>query len=133
MRIIILISCIGILGLFLGAQIPVTLTSNEVDAAVSDAIAQLENAAQDAGEAKPQIDEDEVTEAVQLAIEQLESKQKRRLKFLFAAYFVIWLAIMLYVLRLGRQQQALELRLSQLEQETSDGEEESETDSEPTN
>ncbi|MYF97717.1 CcmD family protein [Candidatus Poribacteria bacterium] len=116
MRIIIIITFIGILGLFLIAQIPVTLTSNEVDAAVSDAIAQVENAAEDAGEAKPQIDEDEVTKAVELAVEQLESKQKRRLKFLFAAYLVIWLAIMLYVLRLGRQQSKLEQRLSQLEQ-----------------
>lgn len=116
MRIIIIITFIGIFGLFLIAQIPVTLTSNEVDAAVSDAIAQVENAAEDAGEAKPQIDEDEVTKAVELAVEQLESKQKRRLKFLFAAYLVIWLAIMLYVLRLGRQQSKLEQRLSQLEQ-----------------
>ena len=116
MRIIIIIIFIGIFGLFLIAQIPVTLTSNEVDAAVSDAIAQVENAAEDAGEAKPQIDEDEVTKAVELAVERLESKQKRRLKFLFAAYLVIWLAIMLYVLRLGRQQSKLEQRLSQLEQ-----------------
>lgn len=116
MRIIIIITFIGIFGLFLIAQIPVTLTSNEVDAAVSDAIAQVENAAEDAGEAKPQIDEDEVTKTVELAVEQLESKQKRRLKFLFAAYLVIWLAIMLYVLRLGRQQSKLEQRLSQLEQ-----------------
>ncbi len=116
MRIIIIIIFIGIFGLFLIAQIPVTLTSNEVDAAVSDAIAQVENAAEDAGEAKPQIDEDEVTKTVELAVEQLESKQKRRLKFLFAAYLVIWLAIMLYVLRLGRQQSKLEQRLSQLEQ-----------------
>ena len=116
MRIIIIITFIGIFGLFLIAQIPVTLTSNEVDAAVSDAIAQVENAAEEAGEAKPQIDEDEVTKAVELAVERLESKQKRRLKFLFAAYLVIWLAIMLYVLRLGRQQSKLEQRLSQLEQ-----------------
>lgn len=116
MRIIIIITFIGIFGLFLIAQIPVTLTSNEVDAAVSDAIAQVENAAEDAGKAKPQIDEDEVTKTVELAVEQLESKQKRRLKFLFAAYLVIWLAIMLYVLRLGRQQSKLEQRLSQLEQ-----------------
>ena len=116
MRIIIIITFIGIFGLFLIAQIPVTLTSNEVDAAVSDTIAQVENAAEEAGEAKPQIDEDEVTKAVELAVERLESKQKRRLKFLFAAYLVIWLAIMLYVLRLGRQQSKLEQRLSQLEQ-----------------
>ncbi len=116
MRIIIIIIFIGIFGLFLIAQIPVTLTSNEVDAAVSDAIAQVENAAEEAGEAKPQIDEDEVTKSVELVVEQLESKQKRRLKFLFAAYLVIWLAIMLYVLRLGRQQSKLEQRLSQLEQ-----------------
>ena len=116
MRILIIITFIGIFGLFLIAQIPVTLTSNEVDAAVSDAIAQVENAAEEASEAKPQIDEDEVTKTVELAVEQLESKQKRRLKFLFAAYLVIWLAIMLYVLRLGRQQSKLEQRLSQLEQ-----------------
>lgn len=116
MRIIIIVTFIGIFGLFLIAKIPVAITSNEVDAAVTDAIAQVVNAAEDAGEAKPQIDEDEATKAVQLAIEQLESKQKRRLKFLFAAYLVIWLAIMLYVLRLGRQQSKLEQRLSQLEQ-----------------
>ena len=116
MRIIIIITFIGIFGLFLVVQIPVVITSNEVDTAVSDAIAQIENAAEEVGEAKPQIDEDEVTKAVELAVERLESKQKRRLKFLFAAYLVIWLAIMLYMLRLGRQQSKLEQRLSQLEQ-----------------
>lgn len=124
MRLIIIVTFIGIFGLFLVAQIPVAITSNEVDGAVSDAIAQVVNAAEEAGEVKPQIDEDEVTKTVQLSIEQLESKQKRRLKFLFAAYLVIWLAIMLYVLRLGRQQQKLELRLSQLEQTETNNQEE---------
>ncbi|MCY4402753.1 MAG: CcmD family protein [Candidatus Poribacteria bacterium] len=124
MRIIIIITFIGIFGLFLIAQIPVAITSNEVDAAVTDAIAQVVNAAEEAGETKPQIDEDEATKTVQLAIEQLESEQKRRLKFLYAAYLVIWLAIMLYVLRLGRQQHNLELRLSQLEQTEPNSQEE---------
>ncbi len=124
MRIIVLFSFLIVLGLFLMSQIPVVLTSNEVDEAVSDAIAQVESTAEKKGEAVPQIDEDEVTTAVKLAIEKLENDQKRRLKFLCAAYFVIWLAIMLYVIRIGRKQHALDLRLSQLEQDSPNSQEE---------
>ena len=52
-------------------------------------------------------------------LRKLEKGQSTRLKYLAAAYFVIWLVFMLYLLRLGQQQQALDKRLAQLEQ-TSD-------------
>jgi len=108
MRIVILAIFLIVFGLFLAIQIPVTLTADEVDGAVSDAIA----------ETQAPVDEDEVASIVQRATEKLEAAQRNRLKYLAGAYFVIWLVFMLYVLRLGQQQKALDQRLAQLEQET---------------
>lgn len=107
MRIIILASFLILLALFLTTQIPVTLTADEVSGAVSDAIA----------EAQVNVDEDEVNAVVQLSIERLETAQRNRLKYLAGAYFVVWLVFMLYVLRIGQRQKALDKRLSQLEDE----------------
>lgn len=107
MRLIILASFLILLALFLTTQIPVTLTSDEVFGAVSDAIA----------EAQVNVDEDEVNAAVQLSVEKLETAQRNRLKYLAGAYFVVWLVFMLYVLRIGQRQKALDKRLSQLETE----------------
>lgn len=107
MRLIIFASFLILLALFLTTQIPVTLTADEVSGAVSDAIA----------EAQVNVDEDEVSAVVQLAIERLETAQRNRLKYLAGAYFVVWLVFMLYVLRIGQRQKALDKRLSQLETE----------------
>lgn len=119
MRITILITFLIIFGLFLAAQIPVTITGDQFDAAISDAIAQVE-----AQDKVPTIDEDEVAKAVQLAavsfgtIEILEARQKKRIRFFASAYFVIWLVFILYLLKLGKQQKTLDQRLAQLEQDT---------------
>ncbi len=92
-------------GLFLWGQVPITITQDEVSAAVDDAIAETQS----------QIDETEVGAVVSRSIEKLEERQKRRLKFLVSAYFMIWLVFILYVLRIGRAQSRLRQRLEQLE------------------
>lgn len=105
MRIVILASFLIVFGFFLAIQVPVTLTADEIEGAVSDA----------AAESQANVDEDEAVQVVQLSIEKLEAAQRKRLKYLAGAYFVIWLVFMLYVLRLGQQQKALDQRLAQLE------------------
>lgn len=92
-------------GLFLGGQVPIAITGDEVLAAVNDAIA----------ETHAQVDKTEVGQVVSKSIEKLEERQKRRLKFLVSAYFVIWLVFSLYVLRIARAQSQLRQRLDQLE------------------
>ena len=92
-------------GLFLGGQVPITITGDEVRAAVDDAIA----------ETQAQVDETEVQRVVSKSIEKLEERQKRRLKFLVSAYFLIWLVFSLYVLRIARAQSESRRRLEQLE------------------
>ena len=92
-------------GLFLGGQVPITITEDEVTAAVDDAIA----------ETQAQVNETEVQRVVSKSIEKLEERQKRRLKFLVSAYFLIWLVFSLYVLRIARAQSQLRGRLDQLE------------------
>ncbi len=92
-------------GLFILSQIPVTITQDEVFAAVSDAIA----------ETKVQVDEAEVEQVVSKALEKLEARQKRRLRFLVSAYFLLWLIFLLYALRLARTQDQLRKRLEQLQ------------------
>ena len=92
-------------GLFLGGQVPIAITQDEVLAAVNDTIAEMH----------AQVDEIEVGQVVSKSIEKLEERQKRRLKFLFSAYFVIWLVFSLYVLRIARAQSRLRQRLDQLE------------------
>ena len=112
MKIAVLASFVVVLALFIFAtQVPVDITPEKVSAAVSDAISQSE----------VPVDEEVVEQAVKNSITILEKGQRTRLKYLAAAYIVIWLVFMLYVLRLGQQQQALDQRLAQLEH-TSEGE-----------
>ncbi len=116
MRIAVIISFLIVVGLvFLAIQVP-TLDEKKVDAAITEAISESEVTVED---------EDTVRQAVTLSIEKLETAQRTRLKYLVSAYLVIWLVFMLYLLRLGRQQQALDQRLAQLEHQTSDSQNES--------
>ncbi|RKU12094.1 hypothetical protein C6501_11320 [Candidatus Poribacteria bacterium] len=120
MRIVIIVSFLIIVGLvFLAIQVP-TLDQKKIDAAIKEAISQSQVATED---------EDTVRQTVTLSIDKLEKAQRTRLKYLVSAYLVIWLVFMLYLVRLGRQQQALDQRLAQLEQETSDSGEETMIDS----
>ena len=116
MRIVIVLSClIVIVLLFLAIQVPI-INIAKVDEAINDikSISQVNIA-----------DEETLKKTVNLIVEELESDQRTRLKYLVSAYLVIWLVFMLYLLRLGRQQQALNQRLAQLEQDTSDSQDES--------
>ena len=107
MRIIVVASFVVVLALFIFAtQVPVDITPDKVSSAVSEAISQSE----------VPVDEKVVEQAVKNAITILEKGQSTRLKYLASAYLVIWLVFMLYVLRLGQQQQELDKRLAQLEQ-----------------
>ena len=112
MRIWVIASFLVVLGLFIFAtQVPIDITPDKVSGAVSEAISLSE----------VPVDEEVVEQAVKNALTILENGQRTRLKYLAAAYIVIWLVFMLYVLRLGQQQQTLDRRLAQLEQ-TSEGE-----------
>ena len=92
-------------GLFLLSQIPVAITQDEVSIAVSDAIA----------ETNAQVDEMKIEQLVtQKAVEKLEVRQKKRLKFLVSAYFIIWLIFSLYALHLAKMQSQLRKQLEQL-------------------
>ena len=92
-------------GLFMFSQLPVAITQDDVSTAVSDAIA----------ETNAQVDEMEVEQLViQKAVEKLEDRQKRRLKFLVSAYFIIWLIFGLYALHLAKMQNQLYKQLEQL-------------------
>ena len=107
MKIAVLASFVVVLALFVFAtRVPVDITPEKVSGAVSEAISQSE----------VPVDEEVVEQAVKNSITILEKGQRTRLKYLAAAYIVIWLVFMLYVLRLGQQQQALDKRLAQLEQ-----------------
>lgn len=111
MRIVIVVSFLIVVGLvFMAIQVP-TLDQKKIDAAIKEAISESQVATED---------ENTVRQGVTLAIDKLEKAQQKRLKYLVSAYLVIWLVFMLYLVRLGRQQQALDQRLAQLEQETSD-------------
>ena len=111
MRIVIIVSFLIVVGLvFLVIQVP-TLDQKKVDAAIKEAVSESEVTVED---------ENTVRQAVTLSVEKLENAQRTRLKYLVSAYLVIWLVFMLYLLRLGRQQQALDQRLAQLEHQTSD-------------
>lgn len=92
-------------GLFTFSHVPVTITQDEVLAAIDDAIV----------ETNLQVDETEVEQVVSKSIEKLEAGQKKRLKYLVSAYFVIWLIFILYALRLGQTQDQLRKRLDQLQ------------------
>ncbi len=107
MKIAVLVSFLAVLVIFFFVtQVPITLTSNEVTKAVSEAVS----------ESSVPVDEDILAQAVQLSVAKLEKGQSRRLKYLASAYLVIWLVFVLYVLQLNRQQQELDKRLAQLEQ-----------------
>lgn len=109
MKIAVLVSCLGVLGLFIFAtQVPITLTEDEVAKAIGEA----------SSESEVPVDEDILAPAVQLSVAKLEEAQSTRLKYLASAYFVIWLVFILYILHLERQQQKLDKRLAQLEQES---------------
>ncbi len=106
MKIAVLVSFLAVLIIFFFVgRVPVTLTSNEVDKAVSEAVS----------ESGVSVDEEVVAQVVQLSVTKLEKGQRTRLKYLAAAYLVIWLVFILYVLQLERQQRALDKRLAQLE------------------
>ena len=110
MRITIIVSSVIVLGLlFLTIQVP-TLDQDTVNQAIDEAISQIKVTPED---------RNTLEKAVLLTVEKLETGQRRRLKFLISAYLVIWLVFMLYLLRLGKQQQTLDQRISQLEEETS--------------
>ena len=112
MRIIIIFSFLIVIGLvFLAIQVP-TLDEKKVDAAIMEAISGSQVAMEN---------QDTVKQAVTLTIEKLEMAQQKRLKYLVSAYLVIWLVFMLYLVRMGKQQQSLDKRLSQLEQDTEEG------------
>ena len=107
MKIIVLASAVVVLALFIFAtQVPVDITPEKVSAAVSEATSTSE----------VPVDEEIVEQAVKNSVAILEKGQRNRLKYLAAAYIVIWLVFMLYVLHLGQQQQQLDQRLAQLEQ-----------------
>ena len=92
MKILILASFLVVLVLFIFAtEVPVDITPDKVSAAVLEAISQAE----------VPVDEEVVEQAVISSIEILEKAQRTRLKYLAAAYIVIWLVFMLYVLAFG--------------------------------
>jgi CcmD family protein len=103
--VIVLIIFVLFFGLFTLSQVPVTITQDEVFAAIDDAIA----------ETNLQVDETEVEQVVNKSIEKLEARQKKRLKYLISAYFVIWLIFILYALRLAQTQDQLRKRLDQMQ------------------
>ena len=109
MKVIVTVSFLVVLGFFFfSTQVPITLTDDEVAKAVSETSSELP------------VDEELLERAVKLSVEKLEEGQSTRLKYLAAAYFVIWLVFMLYLLRLGQQQRELDRRLAQLEQTPDD-------------
>ena len=109
MKIAVLVSFFGVLGVFIFAtQVPITLTDDEVDKAVTEVNSELESP----------VDEDLLAQGAHLFVAKLEKAQSTRLKYLASAYLVIWLVFILYVLHLERKQQELDKRLAQLEEES---------------
>jgi len=109
MRIVIVLSGLIVIALlFTAIQVP-TIDIAKVDEAINEV------------RSKTQVhldDEETLKQTVNLVVKELESDQRTRLKYLVSAYLVIWLVFMLYLLRVGKQQKALDQRLTQLEQET---------------
>ena len=102
----VLIIFVVFFGLFTLSQVPVTIPPDEVQIAINDAVAETN---------LTQVDETEVEQLVQKSIAKLESRQAKRLKYLVAAYFIIWLIFILYTLRLAQTQDQLRKRLDQLQ------------------
>lgn len=116
MRIVIVVSCVTVLVLlFLTMQVP-KISENKIEQAINDV--------QSASEVKVE-DQIALQDVVMKIVEQLESNQRTRLKYLVAAYLVIWLVFMLYLLQIGKQQQALDQRLAQIELDTTESKDES--------
>lgn len=116
MRIVIVVSCVIVLVLlFLTMQVP-KISENKIEQAINDV--------QSASEVQIE-DQKALQDIVMKIVEQLESNQRTRLKYLIAAYLVIWLVFMLYLLRIGKQQQALDQRLTQIELDASGSKDES--------
>ena len=109
MRIVIVLSCLIVIGLVFSAMQVPTIDLAKVEEAINDvkSISQVNIA-----------DEDTLKKTVNLIVKELEADQRTRLKYLVSAYLVIWLVFMLYLVRMGKQQQSLDKRLSQLEQDT---------------
>ena len=111
MRIVIIISCVIVLVLlYLTMQVP-KISEDKIQQAIDDG--------QSVSEVKNE-DQKALQETVKKIVEQLENSQRTRLKYLVAAYLIIWLVFMLYLLRIGKQQQTLDQRLAQIELNPSD-------------
>ncbi len=110
MRIVIVLSCLIVIALLFSAiQVPI-IDISEIEKAINDVKSESQVNIED---------EETLKKTVALVAKELESDQRTRLKYLVSAYMIIWLVFMLYLIRLGKQQRALDQRLSQLEQETS--------------
>ncbi|RKU30792.1 hypothetical protein C6497_03700 [Candidatus Poribacteria bacterium] len=108
-RITIIVSFVIVLGLVVSAiQVP-TVDQAKVNEAIEQTISQIN--------VTPEY-RNTLEKAVFTTVKTLEKNQRKRLRFLVSAYLVIWLVFMLYLLRLGKQQQTLDQRISQLEEET---------------
>ena len=117
MKIVVLASFGVVLGLYIFAtQVPVGIINEkgEVTEAFKGKVSEAVSGA--ISESNVPVDEDIVEQVALRSIEILDAGQRKRLTYLFAAYIVIWLVFMLYVLRLEQQQQVLDQRLAQLEQ-----------------
>ena len=105
-QIAVLVVFVVVFGLFTRSQVPISLTEDEILLAIDYAIAETDAV----------VDETEVLERVkEEVVGQLETRQKRRLKFLTAAYFIIWLIFILYALRLSQTQEQLRRQLDGLQ------------------
>ena len=108
MRITIIVCSVIVLGLLLATiQVPI-LDKATIDKAIKDVISEITVTPEE---------KETVEEAVLLTVRELEKGQRRRLMFLVSTYLIIWLVFMLYLLRMGKQQQSLDQRIAQLEQE----------------
>ncbi len=103
--IIVLIIFAVFFGLFTFLKVPIAITQDEIIVAVNDAIA----------ETNLTVDKAEVQRGVEKSIEKLEARQSKRLRYLVSAYFVIWLILILYTLRISHTQSQMRKRLDQLQ------------------
>ena len=116
MRIVIVLSCIIVLiFIFMTIQVP-TIDVKKIE----DAIKTVQSVSTERVQ-----DEEVLKKTVISIVKQLEKDQQTRLKYLVSAYLVIWLVFMLYLVRVGKQQQVLDQRLAQIEQDPSENGEES--------
>ena len=115
MRIVIVLSCIIVLiFIFMTIQVP-TIDVKKIE----DAIKTVQSVSTERVQ-----DEEVLKKTVISIVKQLEKDQQTRLKYLVSAYLVIWLVFMLYLVRVGKQQQVLDKRLAQIELEASNSQDE---------